>query len=325
MKRIGKVFCLGLFSLMISSCGGKDEPKKIDPVNPGGGGQEQPHNGGNEVTPFTGDQDKGSETPLTFVSRYTLNKSGKGFVKTHAIKLDAQKRYERVYANYSDTEVGYFTVNQAKKMFAQPVKIDGVSWHIPSKKEWGSILYGDYFEPNVKFSVVSLSGNAKEITKKLDVTEAVTVQGENFNCKADYLTKIREGGKHQPNGFGKRFVYVTYAHRFKGTRWNSAWRYSLDYKRKGVKVECVALKDSKGIDDIQSAKFFTDNPSTVRFFPLYGGLVTKKSKRIDKLGAGADYIYLGLPSGAALWSVDEAGLIKYGHDKKVIRPFTFVR
>ncbi len=328
MKQFGKILCLGLFSLALFSCGGKDEPTK-DPVVPGGGngsGQGGQGGGSAQVEPFTGDQDKGAATPLTYVSRYALNGSGKAFVKTHAIKFNEKKKdYEKEYAKYTSSDVGYFTNNEARTMFAQPVKIDGETWHIPSKKEWEAILYGDYFDPNVRFSVVSLSGNAKEVTKLKVVNETVTVQGENFSYKADYIARLKEGVKPESSGAGKRFVYVTYAHRFKGTKWNSAWRYSFDKARSGVKVECVALKGNTGIDDIQSAKFFTDNPSTVRFFPLYGALPTEKSTRIDKLGVDADYLYLekgSFVSGIACWSVDQAGIIQPGGGyKNVIRPF----
>ncbi len=70
---------------------------------------------------------------------------------------------------------------------------------------------------------------------------------------------------------GERFV--TYALRFKGTKWQSAWQYSVTTAGNGLAhlIQCINLKDQTiDLSTIAEASFFEGKAKTVRVLPVYG-------------------------------------------------------
>lgn len=91
---------------------------------------------------------------------------------------------------------------EAKGRFSE-VTIDGQKWHLPTEKEWLAVT-SEF--PNIAYY-------GKKDTLREDVTEQVLINGVNVVGASDFFNTT---------------VGITYAVRFKGTDYCSAWRYSYE-------------------------------------------------------------------------------------------------
>ncbi len=198
-------------------------------------------------------------TPLDFVAEMpAINKAGTGFVKNHCYPHtgDAAELYEN--------EVGYFSLEQVNKLFTEKVWLKNSGYYLPSREQWHSIVPDYSSNHEIKFNRERPKSTLKEIA------QVGNTQAKEYT--SDFIS-VPENGK-----------FVTYAHRFKGTKWESAWRYSYEaYENERAKsrmvIKCVPLKGAnagKTLEQIKNVSFFTDNPCSVRFFPCYGYLSSNR-------------------------------------------------
>ncbi len=168
--------------------------------------------------------------PLSFVAKYNVNPAGTGFVGDST----------------SCTGSGYFNWEQANA-----ISVPG--YHLPSRKEWRSIVpeaYGYVF--------------FKTTVDKNNITEYVTVRNQNITMTCDYRNV---GTETNPA--------PSYALRYKGTDMLSAWKYEyLNYNTNNchLKVTCRNVVPSVTIGDIANAEYWTTNTKNdvVRYFPASG-------------------------------------------------------
>lgn len=189
-------------------------------------------------------------TPLNYVADYNVNPAGDGFV-TFATTCDVS---------------GYFTYNQATTQFITKI-IDGISYHLPSNTEWFGII------PQYVNNISYISFNS---TPPYDgITENVSVHGHNITMTSDF----RNPGNH-----------VSYALRYKGTKWVSAWKYefvnSLNYTH--IRVSCRNVAPSVTIDTItenNGAFWNTDTENDViRYFPASGFVSSGSTRQVGTIG-----------------------------------------
>ncbi len=193
----------------------------------------------------------GFTTPLDFVAEGpAINKAGTGFVQYYKLPTTD------VVADMKDSEVGYYNWQQAKDLF-NGTNSFLANYYLPTTAQWRSIVPYDS-QRYINFI---------RVQAKQTLTEPAQI-GENPEevYTSEYKT-VQEPCK-----------YVTYAIRFKGTKWESAWRYSypttgrIYMNRRIMLVKCVPLKGKTGItlDKITNPEFFIKNPCTIRTFPNYG-------------------------------------------------------
>ncbi|KXB33956.1 hypothetical protein HMPREF1869_01363, partial [Bacteroidales bacterium KA00251] len=134
----------------------------------------------------------------------------------------------------------------------------GQSYHLPSKEEWQSII------PR---SRISLS----EYEEISEYTESVKVGSKEVSCRQEFKGGTRD--------------HVVYGLRFKGTFYQSAWRYEW-IKLNGhpvLRVTSINVEDGVSLEDITKEQFwqqyyaktgtFEENPNypyVVRIFPASG-------------------------------------------------------
>lgn len=178
-------------------------------------------------------------TPLNFVAEYDINPDGNAFVDSYASNV-----------------AGYFNFDEAVKRFSD-ISIDGKKYHLPSKEEWLAIVpkyKGKYSgEDYVNFYYSIVSDN---------VEEHVIVGGEEVASTNDYRGNINK---------------ISYALRFKGTKWVSAWRYEYTMlgKDRVLKIVCRAIPETDittTIVDISKEDYWQSNSEkdVVRYFPAAG-------------------------------------------------------
>jgi hypothetical protein len=170
--------------------------------------------------------------PLSYITEYNINPAGDDFV----MDLTA--------CNVS----GYFSYDQAVAQFTTKT-IDGVTYHLPSYKEWSGIVPVNGY---VRF----IDDNPRN-----NVGENVTVAGTSFSGWSDF-----------------RYVSadkVTYALRFKGSGIVSAWRYQ--YVSDGMNTHMkITSRNVYGqtviIDEIAQESYWSSNTNNdyVRYFPASG-------------------------------------------------------
>ncbi len=215
-------------------------------------------------------------TPLDFVAEApAINKRGDAFV------LNLDLPHTDLYEDIRDTEVGYYGWEQAKALFNQAWLKD--KYYLPSRYQWQSIA------PNYNRKSLEKHIHFNKVKRKYHLKEKAQV-GETTpqEYSSDYVT-VSENGK-----------FVTYALRFKGTEWESAWRYSLEgsesTKDLCLLIKCVPLKNypnASSLDleqDIAKVDFFVDNKCSIRIFPTYGTLRLKDvPKRVVSIGSAFNY------------------------------------
>ncbi len=190
----------------------------------------------------------GFTTPLDFVAEApAINKAGDGFVLNHNLPAND------VVANLQGNEVGYYNWADAKALF-DANKPFLANYYLPTKEQWQSI-----FPFSIPLNYVSFQG--EQTTR---VLQEIAQIGENpeEEYSSEFIT-VDEDGK-----------FVTYALRFKNTKWVSAWRYSYEGEgsNKKLLIKCVPLegKSDVNLHSIKTSIFFISNDSSVRTFPAYG-------------------------------------------------------
>ncbi len=167
--------------------------------------------------------------PLRYVAKYNVNPAGTGFV-----------------GDLTACDVsGYFNWDQASA-----ISLPG--YHLPSRKEWRSIVpeaYGYVFF---------------KTTVDKHITEYVTVRNQNITMTCDYRNV---GTQDNPA--------PSYALRYKGTDMLSAWKYEyLNYNTNNchLKVTCRNVVPSVTIADIVNTDYWNTNTKNdvVRYFPASG-------------------------------------------------------
>lgn len=165
----------------------------------------------------------------------------------------------------------YFSYSDAVSKFKDGVTIEGVTYHLPSKEEWMAIVptYSGGFYPQFSSSF-----------SKMDQTEKVKIGNQEIDCKQDL--KCSDGK-------------VCYALRFKGTDYESAWKYewTTDGGKNGLKITSVGIGKNSGktIDDIMKPDFWTTIKSAVegRFLPAAGDRSGSGSSASNNEGSGGRY------------------------------------
>ncbi len=245
MKQFSKYLALVLMSMvLVSSCGKKDEPKKPEPTP--APIPEKPKPKPEKPEKPEKPQDLSKFNALAFVAEYDVNKAGTGFMAHHNFSTSKE------YAKWQDWNPGLFTWDEAKALFKKDFLKDYV---LPSKEQWYSIIKND----NIFF---------KEEHSKVSVEEKNIVIGN--EPKQTYQSEFITKSFSVMTGSG----YVTYAIRFKGTKWESAWAYYLGNKGQSVRIRCLGgLKGSdKTLEEIATPAFFEDKSKkfVTRIFPFYG-------------------------------------------------------
>ena len=149
-----------------------------------------------------------------------------------------------------DTNVGgYYDFDTAVTKFSH-ITISGEEYHLPSKDEWVGIIAGNRDRTNIWFN--------RNVSKR-DQEIAVVVAGKSRNCLQD----VEGTGNNE-----------CYALRFKGTVFQSAWKYEYikvnNYQVMRITSRIVA--DGVTIEDVIKGNFWTQNNSRdiVRIFPACG-------------------------------------------------------
>ena len=209
--------------VIISLYGEKSYMWKIDAVT-----QEKNYAAGKRYTGIVSSGWTEIINPLRYVAKYNVNPAGTGLV-TNLTACDVS---------------GYFNWNDA-----MTISVSG--YHLPSRKEWRSIV------PEVYNYVLF------KTTVDKNNTEYVTVRNQNITMTCDYHNV---GTQTNPA--------PSYALRYKGTDMLSAWIY--DYINDGnnthLKVTCRNVVPSVTIFDIANPDFWiTGNEiNVVRYFPAGG-------------------------------------------------------
>ncbi len=208
-------------------------------------------------------------TPLDFVSEATGVNGTANALITH---FDIY--YSPEWSNSSSPyEVGMFSFAAAKAMFSKPFLKD---YMLPNVYQWQSIIPADPLTSKdyVLFHQDPEGMRVRTLYEKAQVGQ----NGEVKTYKSQFITK-KEGNNY----------YVTYALRFIGTKWESAWRYSIEEIKSGISsseakklgrcdfiIKSIPLngqsKIQKTLSAIQNPDLYWNynNPTTVRRFPSYG-------------------------------------------------------
>lgn len=149
---------------------------------------------------------------------------------------------------YSISDVGLFLLTTELLEKLNNVTIDGKKYHIPSLSEWNAM---------VPYNRVFFTENYET----LNFSEGVSVAGKNVTCLQDV------------KGFGKG---VCYALRFKGTEYQSAWRYEyVDVNNHNLlRITSRSVADGVTIADVAKEDFWTQNSTgdIERILPASGSL-----------------------------------------------------
>ena len=123
--------------------------------------------------------------------------------------------------------------------------IDGKKYHLPSYEEWKAII--------------PTNGRFQSSFESLNSSDHVIVAGKNVTCLQD------------AKGFGKGVIYAL---RFKGTEYQSAWRYEyVNVNSYNVlRITSRGVADGVTIADVAKEDFWTQNSTgdIVRIFPASG-------------------------------------------------------
>ncbi len=185
------------------------------------------------------------KTALDYVADYPVNKTAERLVTHH-------NRHSINYLgeSWADTETGFHALSNWIKndLFQRP---ELTAYKLASKNEWASIVNNN---TNGGF-IISFKGDVA----KQDLPENVMIGNDNVSGGSEYQTI---------NG-------VTYALRFKGTKWQSAWRYAWqDSEPKGMNIKCIPLTNlsNLSIDKVAKEAFFNDSllPISEKHFSAYG-------------------------------------------------------
>ena len=173
--------------------------------------------------------------PLAYVAEYNINPEGTGFVTD----------------KYATNVSGYFDFDTAVAKFGS-FKQDGVKYHLPSFDELKAIIP---FNANNTFTRIPL-------TTPIDassLSEEVVLAKKSMVCRQDF------------KGSGND---VCYALRFKGTEYQSAWKYECvkEGEFQVMRITSRNVTDGVTIAKVATPEFWQQNNSAdvVRVFPASG-------------------------------------------------------
>jgi hypothetical protein len=180
--------------------------------------------------------------PLGYVARYNVNPAGTGFV-----------------GDLTSCEgSGYFNWSEA-------MAISFANYHLPSRKEWRSIV------PEA-FGYVFF----KTTVDENNITEEVTVRNQDITMTCDYRS-LGTASNPAPS----------YALRYKGTDMLSAWKYEyFNYNTNNcyLKVTCCNVVPSVTIDDVANPNTWFVGNNVIRYFPASGRKTTYDYENLGKVG-----------------------------------------
>ncbi len=201
-----------------------------------------------------------NDNPLKHIAEHAVRKDGQALITDYHINPSTN------YQHWGyQTDIGFYNWFQARAIFhpSRPLSKD---YYFPNIYQWQSIVP---YQRN-RFLV-----NFFRAQGILTLREAAQVgQTQRRNYDSEYLTVAE-----CPD-------YVTYALRFKGTDYESAWRYSYDKEKRAAIVQCLGgFRDSgKKLKEFAYPEFFSDNPVTVvRVFPSYGAIVPERPNLVKTL------------------------------------------
>ena len=147
---------------------------------------------------------------------------------------------------YATNVSGYYDFDTAVAKFSSFEK-DGVKYHLPAESEWYAIVpeRSDYVVFNRAF-------------EQLNFSQEVLVAGKDVDCVQD----AKGSGNNK-----------SYALRFRGTKYQSAWRY--EYVKEGgnqvMKITSRIVADGVTIADVAKEDFWKNSTDDiVRIFPASG-------------------------------------------------------
>ncbi len=255
----------------------------------------------------------GGKTPLDFVAEApAINKAGDDFVKHFDVLLSKD------FNGYDGKEVGYYTCENAKALFTSG-KAFLNDYYLPSKEQWQSIM------PTMvnNIHLIRFAGINEDIGDINSLKQMARVGEEPAQEYLSEYLVVRENTS-----------LVTYAIRFEGTKWVSAWRYSMEgqVRNRKLVIKCVSMKDmgDTNLDlrlDVAKPEFFNNNPHSVRVFPCYSKVHNNKSN-VNDLGRSCTLWSSDVKSGSDIWymyiyqaSVNTRWVNK-SNFKLAVRPFT---
>ncbi len=212
--------------------------------------------------------------PLTYVSKgYALNKAVGLFTWAEAMRQFGFNVPDSDNENktYSQQEIFNFRQGGVKE-------INNVRYHLPNRAEWQSIV-PYWISPQVaaQNNPSVLDGVHYWTGKVLD--EVRTNTASPLSYRTVQIGNVRMTGDQYTSKFITKKegdVLVTYAKRFIGTPFESAWRYSYDdvAGNKMLHIQCLSLRKNSNValTTIIARKAFFDNSTDVvkRYFPTYG-------------------------------------------------------
>ena len=177
---------------------------------------------------------------------------------------------------YAANVSGYFNYDTAMAKFKN-ITLDGINYHLPSLFEWMAIVPFSY--EYVLFSQTANSTN---------VEEDVIIEGKEVKCRQDF--------KGEGNG-------ICYALRFKGTKYQTAWKYEVvtkqGYTSPVMRITSRVVMDGITVDEIATDAFWQQNKAKdiVRIFPASG--YSYGNSNTPNIGGGRDGYFLSSTKYAA--------------------------
>ena len=177
---------------------------------------------------------------------------------------------------YAANVSGYFNYDTAMAKFKN-ITLDGINYHLPSLFEWMAIVPFSY--EYVLFSQTANSTN---------VEEDVIIEGKEVKCRQDF--------KGEGNG-------ICYALRFKGTKYQTAWKYEVvtkqGYTSPVMSITSRVVMDGITVDEIATDAFWQQNKAKdiVRIFPASG--YSYGNSNTPNIGGGRDGYFLSSTKYAA--------------------------
>ncbi len=247
--------------------------------------------------------------PLGISKNYKLSEwlpHPTGFRNSYDFPVSIDDTYDVTAPHQPENTIAYFTYDEAYVLFNhnKPSWLD--NYVLPTKEQWLSILPET---PRVRFD--------SSQSDSFPAEECQVGNTPKQSYDSEYITIAEDGS------------FVTYALRFKGTNWESAWRYSWDDTRKALVVKCIDVHEQhKSLYSIYNdTSFFTGTNVTVRIFPAYN---YRDYDNSNVYGFG-DYGHywsssLGISSESASYAVfdsEEVGGIAntYSLNGLAVRPF----
>ena len=166
--------------------------------------------------------------PLQYVAEYDINREGNAF------STDP----------FNSEEKGLFNAFTAVTQYSY-IKLGGEEYHLPSFEEWKSIV------PTTRSSNPDDSLFIADMEYPIDISnyeETVEVAGERLVCRQDFKNSVEDT--------------VCYALRFKGTKYQSAWKYEgwMDNDNCDVfRITTRNVPDGVTITDVANAAFWQSN------------------------------------------------------------------